>query len=73
MVKRLGGKRWARLHKLVYAAGVAGAVHFWLFVKSDVRLPVTFGFILLLLIVHRLLVKFYPPEPISTASAIPRD
>lgn len=62
MVKRLGGKRWSKLHKLIYAAGVAGALHFWLFVKSDTRLPLTFGFILLLLLGHRLLVKFYPPD-----------
>jgi methionine sulfoxide reductase heme-binding subunit len=74
MVKRLGGKRWVRLHKVVYAAGVAAALHFWLFVKSDVRLPVTFGFILLLLLAHRLLLKFYPPEVSFTKpSAIPRD
>ena len=63
MVKRLGGKRWSKLHKLIYAAGVAGALHFWLFVKSDTRLPLTFGFILLLLLGHRLFVKFYPPAP----------
>ena len=62
MVKRLGGKRWSKLHKLVYAAGIAGALHFWLFVKSDTRLPLTFGFILLLLLGHRLFVKLYPPD-----------
>ncbi len=62
MVKRLGGKRWGKLHKLVYAASIAGALHFYLFVKSDTRLPLTFGFIILLLLGHRLLVKFYPPQ-----------
>jgi len=73
MVKRLGGKRWSKLHKLIYAAGLAGALHFWLFVKSDTRLPLTFGFILLLLLGHRLLVKFYPPgNPASEANLIPR-
>lgn len=61
MVKRLGGKRWGHLHKLVYVAGIAGVLHFWLLVKSDTRLPLTFGFVLLLLLAHRLLVKFYPP------------
>ena len=44
MVKRLGGKRWARLHRLVYVAAMLGVVHFWLLVKADVRLPLTFGF-----------------------------
>lgn len=62
MVKRLGGKRWSKLHRLVYGAGIAGALHFWLFVKSDTRLPLTFGFVLLLLLAHRLFVKFYPPN-----------
>lgn len=62
MIKRLGGKRWNKLHKLIYAAGVAGALHFWLLVKSDTRLPLTFGFIILLLLGHRLFVKFYPPQ-----------
>lgn len=73
MVKRLGGKRWSKLHKLIYGAGTAGALHFWLFVKSDTRLPLTFGFILLLLLAHRLFVKFYPPSPpVSAGTLIPR-
>ena len=74
MVKRLGGKRWSKLHKLIYAAGAAGALHFWLFVKSDTRLPLTFGFILLLLLAHRLFVKFYPPSnAVSPKTLIPRN
>src|SRR5450432_1467159 len=30
MVKRLGGKRWNRLHTLVYLAGAGGVLHFWM-------------------------------------------
>jgi sulfoxide reductase heme-binding subunit YedZ len=74
MVKRLGGKRWSMLHRLVYLAGTAGVIHFWMLVKSDTRLPLTFGFILLLLLAHRLLVKYFPPEnPIAGASLFPRN
>jgi methionine sulfoxide reductase heme-binding subunit len=74
MVRRLGGKRWNLLHKLVYLAGIAGVLHFWLLVKSDTRLPLTFGFILLLLLAHRLFVKFYPPgNPQRGASFLPRE
>lgn len=74
MIKRLGGKRWSRLHKLIYGAGIAGALHFWLFVKSDTRLPLTFGFILLLLLGHRLFVKFYPlGNPVPAPTLIRRD
>lgn len=71
MIKRLGGKRWNRLHKLIYASGVAGAIHFWLLVKSDTRLPLTFGFVLLLLLAHRLFVKHYPPNSGRSASLLP--
>ena len=57
MVKRLGGKGWAKLHRLVYLAAVAGVLHFWLLVKSDVRLPLTFAFILFLLLGYRVLIR----------------
>jgi sulfoxide reductase heme-binding subunit YedZ len=62
MVKRLGGKRWATLHRLVYLAAILGVVHFWMLVKSDVRLPLTFGFIVLFLLGYRLLVKYFPSD-----------
>lgn len=62
MVRRLGGRRWARLHSLVYPAAILGAVHFWMLVKSDVRLPLTFGFIILFLLGYRLLVKYFPSD-----------
>jgi len=73
MVKRLGGTRWNMLHKLVYVAAVAGVLHFWLLVKSDIRLPLTFAFILLLLLAHRLLVKFYPDVPARWAGLFPQE
>jgi sulfoxide reductase heme-binding subunit YedZ len=74
MVKRLGGKTWSRLHKLVYVAGVAGVLHYYWLVKSDTRLPLTFGFVLLLLLAHRVFVKFYPPgKPVPPARLMPRD
>ena len=63
MVKRLGGKRWARLHQLVYVATIAGVVHFWMLVKSDTRLPLTFGFIVLFLLGYRLFLKYAPAQP----------
>lgn len=54
MVKRLGGKRWNRLHKTVYLAGMLGALHYWMLVKSDTRLPLTFAFALALLLGYRI-------------------
>lgn len=63
MIKRLGGRRWAKLHRLIYLSGVAGVLHFWLLVKSDTRLPLTFGFVLLLLLSYRLLIRYSPTSP----------
>lgn len=74
MIKRLGGRRWGQLHRLVYVAGIAAVIHFWMLVKADTRLPLTFAFILLLLLGHRLFVKYYPPERGTERPApIPRD
>ena len=72
MIKRLGGKRWSLLHRLVYFAVAAGVVHFYMLVKSDTRLPLTFGFIVGLLLAQRLLVKYAPTSPPSTA-LFPKD
>jgi sulfoxide reductase heme-binding subunit YedZ len=62
MVKRLGGKRWNQLHKLTYLAGVGGVLHYWMLVKSDTRIPVTFGFVLLVLLGYRLVMKYVPAK-----------
>lgn len=66
MVKRLGGKRWAVLHRIVYLSGVLGVLHYYMLVKSDIRLPITFAFVLALLLGFRILAKYYkapPPMP----------
>ena len=34
-IRRLGGRRWQVLHRLVYLSAVAGVVHFWWLVKAD--------------------------------------
>jgi sulfoxide reductase heme-binding subunit YedZ len=74
MVKRLGGKRWAMLHRLVYVAAIAGVAHFWMLVKSDTSLPLTFAFIVFFLLGYRLLLKYAPSPPANTGpSLFPRD
>lgn len=72
MVKRLGGKRWAKLHQLVYLSVIAGVVHFWMLVKSDIRLPLTFAFIVFFLLGYRLLTKYTPAQQPDT-SLFPRE
>jgi methionine sulfoxide reductase heme-binding subunit len=72
MVKRLGGKRWAKLHRLVYLSAIAGVVHFWMLVKSDIRLPLTFAFIVFFLLGYRLLTKYAPAQQPNT-NLFPRE
>ena len=43
MIRRLGGRNWARLHRLVYVSGTAGVVHYWWLVKADVQRPLIYG------------------------------
>ena len=53
MMKRLG-KRWKSLHKLVYVIAILGVLHFLLLVKADLREPIIYAFILLILLLVRL-------------------
>jgi len=53
MVKRLGGKRWAALHRTIYLIVVLGTIHFWMAVKRDITLPLTFALIFAVLLGYR--------------------
>ena len=54
MVRRLGGRRWRQLHRIVYAAAIGGVVHFWWLVKADMREPLIYAAALTLLLLLRL-------------------
>jgi len=58
MIRRLGGKRWQMLHRLVYVSAIAGAIHYYWLVKSDETVPLRFAAIVGTLLVYRLLVTF---------------
>ena len=68
-VKRMGAKNWKRLHRLVYAAAIAGVVHFYLLVKADVRLPVTFAVIVGVLLLFRAVDALRRPRPARAGAA----
>jgi sulfoxide reductase heme-binding subunit YedZ len=65
-VRRLGGKRWQRLHRLVYVATGAGLVHYFWLVKKDVTDPIYWGVALLFLLGLRLVKR-----PVRRVGAIP--
>jgi len=55
MIRRLGGRRWRALHRLVYAAAAAGVAHYWWLVKDDTRSPRAYALVLAVLLLARLL------------------
>jgi sulfoxide reductase heme-binding subunit YedZ len=52
-IRRLGGKRWQRLHSLVYVTAIAAVVHYYWLVKSDIRQPMLYGTLVALLLAWR--------------------
>lgn len=53
-IRRLGGRRWRALHRLVYFSAIAGVVHYYWLVKADIRLPVFYGSLVAVLLLYRL-------------------
>ena len=56
-VRRLGYKRWQKLHRLVYVSATLGVIHYYLLVKSDIRSPLMYGAILAVLLGYRYVVS----------------
>jgi len=53
MIRRLGGRRWQTLHRLIYLTGVAAVLHYWWLVKADIRKPAMYGAIVVALLGFR--------------------
>jgi sulfoxide reductase heme-binding subunit YedZ len=54
MIRRLGGRRWNLLHRLIYLTGILGVVHYWWLVKADIRRPLAYGVVVGALLAARL-------------------
>ena len=54
MIRRLGGRRWQALHRLMYVSCIAAVLHYWWLVKADVRRPVAYGVVIAILLTFRL-------------------
>jgi sulfoxide reductase heme-binding subunit YedZ len=53
MIRRMGGRRWQALHKVIYFTGVAGVVHYWWLIKLDIRRPLIYGAVVAILLGYR--------------------
>ena len=70
-IRRLGGKRWQKLHRLIYLSAAAGVVHFIWLVKADLRRPLTYGAILAVLLAYRLTTWLLSRQKAKTNSRQP--
>jgi methionine sulfoxide reductase heme-binding subunit len=71
-IRRLGGKRWQALHRLIYVSALAGVVHYIWLVKADLHKPLEYAFVLSLLLGYRLIVwarpKLNAKKPVAVAA-----
>jgi sulfoxide reductase heme-binding subunit YedZ len=67
-IRRLGGKRWQALHRLIYVIALCGVIHYYWLVKSDHRLPLLYGAILAVLLLYRLGASLWKPRPAVSVS-----
>ena len=70
-IRRLGGKRWNLLHRLAYVSAVAGVVHYWWLVKSDISRPARYGAIVAVLLVTRVWFAYNRRHGIQSRAAVP--
>jgi sulfoxide reductase heme-binding subunit YedZ len=54
-IRKLGGKRWQALHRLIYFSAAAGVIHYIWLVKADLKKPLEYAAVLALLMLYRLI------------------
>jgi sulfoxide reductase heme-binding subunit YedZ len=72
-IRRLGGKRWQLLHRAIYLSAIAGVVHYSWLVKSDLRKPLQYAFLVGILLAWRLGAWIYGRNQPLAARAAQRE
>jgi sulfoxide reductase heme-binding subunit YedZ len=68
-IRKLGGKRWSRLHKLVYLAAICAIIHYWWQVKPGVLSPLRLTIVLAILLLARPAIAFVQRRKASQVAA----
>jgi sulfoxide reductase heme-binding subunit YedZ len=67
-IRRMGGKRWQKLHRLIYFSAAAGVIHFLWLVKADRSRPIAYGSVLAVLLLFRIAIRMLGrtrPRPVN--------
>ena len=70
MVRRLGGRRWRRLHQAIYAIALLGLIHYFQQTKADVTVPTFAASLFLWLMGYRVLAWWQNTGELSTLSLL---
>jgi sulfoxide reductase heme-binding subunit YedZ len=70
-IRRLGGKNWQRLHRLIYISALAGVIHYIWLVKADLRKPLQYAAILGVLFLYRIVVWLAPRLRGARSASLP--
>jgi sulfoxide reductase heme-binding subunit YedZ len=68
-IRKLGGKNWNRLHKLVYVAAVCGVIHYWWQVKTGVLSPLRLTLVLAVLLLARPVLSWWQRRRVRAVTA----
>jgi sulfoxide reductase heme-binding subunit YedZ len=71
-IRRLGGKRWNLLHRLVYVSAICGVIHYLWLVKADITRPTRYGVIIGVLLLARVIFAWRGRVAAARASASAR-
>jgi len=72
-IRRLGGKNWQRLHRLIYLTAILGVVHYLWLVKADKRKPLEYGAVLAVLLLYRVVIWASERRKRSAIRVTPRN
>jgi len=68
-IRKIGGKNWNRLHKLVYVAAACAVIHYWWQVKPGVLSPLPKTIVLGMLLLARVVIAFANKRRVRAATA----
>ena len=73
-IRRLGGKRWQALHRLIYISAICGIIHYLWLVKADIHEPLEYGAVLAVLLAYRVVAWLRPASSTRPGSvtSLPR-
>ena len=70
-IRRLGGKPWQMLHRLIYASAICGVIHYLWLVKADIRKPLQYGMVLTVLLGYRVVNWALPKLKAQKVASLP--